>query len=157
MFKTQAPDHLHLWKQFCKTNFSTTRLLLIFRQLTSAVVFLHAHGIVHRDLHPQRLHWSNGRPVFNIIGLPYNYIKLLKGRNFLGHLSFSPPEALHSQGSDDDELTSAVDIWSLGCCLYYFVVKRDPFESSKGQQEQTKINIMNMNIGELRPKDPLIN
>ena len=31
MFKTDCPEHISLWKQFCKTNFSSPRLLLIFR------------------------------------------------------------------------------------------------------------------------------
>lgn len=135
MFRSESPDHINLWKQFCKTNFSTARLLLIFRQITSAVAHMHANGLVHRDIHPTRLHWSNGKPVFNMIGLPYNFIKLLKGKNFCGHLTFSPPELLqkNSSGASNDRKgctgeSSAVDIWSLGCCLYYFVVKKDPFD-----------------------------
>ena len=43
---------------------------------------MHEHGLVHRDVHPTRLHWCNGKPVFNLIGLPYNFKKLLKGENF---------------------------------------------------------------------------
>ena len=55
---------------------------------------MHEHGLVHRDVHPTRLHWCNGKPVFNLIGLPYNFKKLLKGENFAGHLTFSAPELL---------------------------------------------------------------
>lgn len=162
VFKTDCPQHISLWKQFCKTNFSTPRLLLIFRQLTSALSHMHAHGLVHRDIHPTRLHWSNGRPVFNLIGLPYNYLKLLKGKNFAGHLPFSAPELLAKQSAFEmgaQQVSPAVDIWSLGCCLYYFVVKKDPFEGAlhDKQHNRTKANIMNMTIGDMKINDPLVN
>ena len=134
VLKTDCPEHILLWKQFCKTNFTTARLLLIFRQITSAVAHIHEHGLVHRDIHPTRLHWCNGKPVFNLIGLPYNFKKLLKGENFAGHLTFSAPELLTKPTSfstnGSNQVTQAVDIWSLGCCLYYFVVKKDPFEGA---------------------------
>lgn len=100
---------------------------------------MHEHGLVHRDIHPTRLHWCNGRAVFNLIGLPYNYLKLLKGKNFAGHLPFSAPELLQKQSSYENagqsQVTTAVDIWSLGCCLYYFVVKKDPFEGANNQEK----------------------
>ena len=31
VLKTDCPEHILLWKQFCKTQFSTARLLLLFR------------------------------------------------------------------------------------------------------------------------------
>mmetsp|Transcript_7412 Transcript_7412/g.8958 ORF Transcript_7412/g.8958 Transcript_7412/m.8958 type:complete len:195 (-) Transcript_7412:2015-2599(-) len=124
---------------------------------------MHDHGLVHRDVHPTRLHWCKGRPVFNLIGLPYNYLKLLKGKNFAGHLPFSAPELLSKQPSYDGsggatQVTTAVDVWSLGCCLYYFVVKKDPFEGANQnkQHSRTKTNIMNMTIGDMQISDPLL-
>ena len=160
LFKTDSPQHISLWKQFCKTNFSTPRLLLIFRQITSAVAHMHDHGLVHRDIHPTRLHWYDGKPVFNLIGLPYNYLKLLKGKSFAGHLPFSAPELLTKQTSFENnaQVTTAVDVWSLGCCLYYFVVKKDPFEGANQDKQhvRTKQNIVNMTIGDMKIKDALV-
>lgn len=55
-------------------------------------------------------------------------------------------------------MTTAVDVWSLGCCLYYFVVKKDPFEGANQdkQHTRTKANIMNMTIGDMKINDPLV-
>lgn len=55
-------------------------------------------------------------------------------------------------------MTTAVDVWSLGCCLYYFVVKKDPFEggSQERQHSRTKANIMNMVIGDKQINDVLL-
>ena len=119
---------------------------------------MHEHGLVHRDIHPTRLHWLNGRPVFNLIGLPYNFIKLLKGKNFAGHLTFSAPELITKVSAYDsimgNSVSPAVDIWSLGCCLYYFVVKKDPFDG--GTPKQTKEFIQKMTIGDKKINDPLV-
>ena len=55
-------------------------------------------------------------------------------------------------------MTTAVDVWSLGCCLYYFVVKKDPFEGANQDKQhvRTKQNIMNMTIGDTKIKDTLV-
>jgi serine/threonine protein kinase len=97
--------------------------LSIFRQLTSAIAHLNKIGIIHRDVHPTRLHMHNGILKFNIIGLPYNFKKLMKSSNFSGHISYSAPELI----SEGQQFESNSDTWSLGCCLYYIVTKQDPF------------------------------
>jgi serine/threonine protein kinase len=94
VFKTDSPDHISTWKQFCKTPMSLFHTLSLFRQLTSAVAHLNKHGIVHRDVHPTRLHVRNGILKFNIIGLPYNFKKLMKSNNYSGHVSYSAPELI---------------------------------------------------------------
>jgi len=58
--------------------------------------------------------------------MPYNFKKLLKNESFSGHINYSAPEILES--GHENNLTDKVDIWSLGCCLYYLCTKRDPFD-----------------------------
>ena len=119
VFRTECPDHISSWKQFCKTELSAFQTLSLFRQLASAIAHLNSHGIIHRDVHPTRLHLHNGILKFNMIGLPYNYKKLLKRPNFSGHVNYSAPEfILESQDFKENS-----DTWSLGCCLYYLVTK----------------------------------
>lgn len=76
--------------------------------------------------------------------MPYNYKKLLKNDNFCGHLNYSPPEALVD---GCEKITEKVDIWALGCCLYFLTYKKDPFESTNS--EQIKQNIRNLSLEEL--------
>jgi len=64
----------------------------------------------------------------NLIGMPYNFKKLLKNESFSGHLNYSAPEIL--ERGQENMLSNKVDIWSLGCCLYYLVTKRDPYDGS---------------------------
>jgi len=93
-FRTDAPEHISSWKQFCKTPMSLFHTLSLFRQLTSAVAVLNNSGIIHRDVHPTRIHMKNGILKFNIIGLPYNFKKLMKNTNYSGHVSYSAPELI---------------------------------------------------------------
>lgn len=139
-FKTEAPEHISMWKQFCKTPMSMFHTLSLFRQLTAAVAALNDQGIIHRDVHPTRIHFYEGMLKFNIIGLPYNFKKLMKNYNYSGHVSYSAPELIfegHKFGINSDT-------WSLGCCLYYLVTKQDPFQGRSIQE--TKQNIFNLRI-----------
>lgn len=124
-FKTESPDHISSWKQFCKTDMSLFHTLSIFRQLTSVVAHLNSLGIIHRDVHPTRLHLNNGLLKFNALGLPYNFKKLLKNPNYSGHVSYSAPELIN----ENSDFSFNSDTWSLGCCLYYLVTKNDPFQA----------------------------
>ena len=166
VFKTESPDHISTWKQFCKYNFTTEEVLCIFRQLASAIAHLHSQGIIHRDVHPTRIHYNNGLVKFNLIGLPYNFKKLLKCTNYSGHVNYSAPEIISEeqnlQGMIDAEdydagiFTEKAETWSLGCCLYYLVTKMDPFEGST--VKETKMNIMKLRLNHPKePIDPVVN
>ena len=69
---------------------------------------------------------NDGTIKLNLIGMPYNFKKLLKNMSFSGHLNYSAPEIL--ENGQEMNLSPKVDIWSLGCCLYYLATKRDPFD-----------------------------
>jgi len=93
--------------------------------------------MIFRDVHPTRIHLNNGAIKFNLVGMPYNFKKLLKNESFSGHLNYSAPEILeHGQ---ENYLTQKVDVWSLGCCLYYLVTKRDPYDGSNPSEIKRNI------------------
>jgi len=69
--------------------------------------------------------------------MPFNFKKLLKRDNFSGHVNYSAPELI----LEKMHFTSKVDIWSLGCCIYFMLAKKDPFDGRTPQE--TKFNILN--------------
>lgn len=75
---------------------------------------------------------------FNTVGMPFNFKKLLKRDNFSGHVNYSAPELIQEQNI----FSNKVDIWSLGCCIYYLLAKKDPFDGR--QPSETKNNILSM-------------
>ena len=90
---------------------------------------------MHRDMHPTRIHLHNGVVKFNTVGLPYNFKKLLRSECFTGHVNFSAPEII----KDSSNFSSKIDVWSLGCCLFYLETKLDPFEGKNIGETKRKI------------------
>lgn len=121
----EVPQNLVTWKTYCKKKFSPEEIFGVLKQITSGIEFLHRLNFVHRDVHPSRIQCFSGNIVkFNPVGLPYNFKKLLKRENFSGHINYSAPELILEKPIFNDK----VDVWSLGCCLYYMIMKRDPFD-----------------------------
>jgi calcium-dependent protein kinase len=77
---------------------------------------------------------------FNTVGLPYNFKKLLKRDDFSGHINYSAPELI----MEKVELTNKVDIWALGCTLFFIIHKKDPFEGKDPHEIKNKI--LNFNL-----------
>lgn len=92
-----------------------------------AVQYIHERGVTHRDIHPTRINLIGNTVKLNLIGMPYNFKKLLKSENFCGHLYYSAPEMLSDNSYNHSQ---KVDIWALGCCLYFLASNKDPFEAS---------------------------
>ena len=60
--------------------------------LTAGVAHLHQVGLISRDLHPTRIHLQDGVAKWNLIGMPYNFKKLVRSAVYTGHLDFTAPE-----------------------------------------------------------------
>jgi len=54
----------------------------------------------------------------------------MKKDNFSGHVNYSSPELIN----ENQIFTKKVDVWSFGCCLYYMINKRDPFDGKTALQ-----------------------
>lgn len=78
---------------------------------------------------------------FNTVGLPYNFKKLLRRSDFSGHVNYSAPELILEKNSFSEK----IDIWALGCCIYFIFNKCDPFDGKDPQVIKQKILNFNMN------------
>ena len=70
--------------------------------------------------------------------MPFNFKKLLKRDNFSGHVNYSAPELI----LEKNYFSTKADIWSMGCCIYFMLAKKDPFDGKTPQE--TKYNILNL-------------
>lgn len=97
-------------------------------------------------MHSSRIQqFAGGVIKFNTIGLPYNFKKLLKRDDFSGHINYSAPELI----LEKVEFTNKVDIWALGCALYFIIYKKDPFDGR--DPVEIKKKILNFKLTQVQP------
>nr|KYP51973.1 Serine/threonine-protein kinase/endoribonuclease IRE1 [Cajanus cajan] len=128
-----------LWK---KNGYPSPHLLNLMRDIVSGIDHLHKLGIVHRDLKPQNVLISKERSLcakLSDMGISKHLLENMSslGNNATGCGSsgWQAPEQLVK-----GRQTRAVDIFSLGCVLFYCITGgRHPF----GERIERDINILN--------------
>jgi serine/threonine protein kinase len=100
--------------------------LALIIKLARAVQLAHERGVLHCDLKPENVLFSaNGDPFVSDFGLArvLEHSKLARGATFAGGTrGFMSPEQVQQQ-----ELTTASDLFSLGVMLYWLLARRLPF------------------------------
>lgn len=112
------------------SGFDPSRLHDAFRQLSQALVALHAAGVVHRDLKPRNvLVTTKGRVVL----LDFGLVKTLdqapaSGADYaVGSVPYMAPEQV-----DGTDVGPPADFYALGACLYEALTGETPFAGVAG-------------------------
>lgn len=116
--------------QYATTTSLTVRLAnfnLVKQSLIDGLQYLHSNGIIHRDLKPGNILVLGERDHTSVRICDFGISKTLSTVNTpgVGTANYRAPELFN--GTD---YTKAVDIWSLGCCLYEYLTREQLFKGS---------------------------
>ena len=98
----------------------------IIKQIVNAILYMHNNNIVHRDIKPHNVFLDNN---MNVKIGDFGLSKRLESIDnvmieICGTPNYISPEILSHK-----EYTYKTDMWSLGCTIYYILLKIAPFET----------------------------
>lgn len=103
---------------------SPGRALQILEQVASALDYMHARSICHRDVKPENvLLDAGGNAYLTDFGLAGAVWEGNEQALMAGTLAYLAPERI-----DGQEASSASDLYALGCIAYAFLTGRPPFD-----------------------------
>ena len=102
--------------------------LRICREIADALMFAHAHDVIHRDVKPGNILLESGHAVLADFGLAKAVSdagdqSLTRTGFAVGTPAYSSPE----QAAADEGLDGRADLYSLGCVLYEMLAGQPPF------------------------------
>eukprot|EP00128_Syssomonas_multiformis_P001303 Colp12_sorted_trinity150504_noHs@24901 len=108
-----------------------------FRQIISAVDYIHQNNIVHRDLKPENLLLDENK---NIKIIDFGFSNTFKQDNLLDTFCGSPFYAAPEMVNGRKYFGPEVDIWSMGVILYALLCGCLPFDDSNVKALYQKIS-----------------
>ncbi|RVE54387.1 hypothetical protein evm_000872 [Chilo suppressalis] len=134
--------HIHLRKD----KFTANKSVLVAQQISQGMGYLHARGIIHKDLKTKNIFLENGKVVITDFGL-FSVTKLCFGNNARGDslgipagwLCYLAPElvrALRPHASLHLPFSKATDVYAFGTVWYELLCGEFPF---KGQPPEAII------------------
>lgn len=99
----------------------------VFKQIVSAISYVHNKGIVHRDLKLENVLFSEpGSLTVKVVdfGISGKNTTNVHESTTAGSIAFMPPEVISHEDCSADP---GIDVWALGCILYAILLGRLPF------------------------------
>lgn len=107
-------------------------------QISSAVYYLHQHGIIHRDIKPNNIlcFYRNGYLTVQLcdFGAAKRYNASEANSTYVSHIQYKCPELL----LENEDYDTGIDIWALGCVFFEMVAKKDMFRKAPSKITQFK-------------------
>lgn len=122
----------HLGKRAQETVFPVSQVLDIGVRIAGAVETLHRRGILHRDIKPMNILFTQfGHPVLTDFG-----IAVSTQSGYVKESGFSVPWAPPEQHSGDGRFSPALDVYSLAATLHTVLTGHSPFAVPGGDNRE---------------------
>lgn len=95
-------------------------------QIITGFLYMHKLNIVHRDIKPENILIKNGEIKICDFGLTKKITTNENNSYQVGTLQYKPPELFSTNLNYD----SSIDVWSIGCLLYEFVMGYQLFKGT---------------------------
>ena len=107
--------------------YSESDAKIVMRSMLDAIAFMHARGVVHRDLKLENLVLARPGDVSSVTLVDFGLAKALTAReraeNVCGTLAYVAPEALVA-----GQYGRGVDVWALGVAMHALLTGTWPFD-----------------------------
>eukprot|EP01127_Copromyxa_protea_P019505 TRINITY_DN6352_c0_g1_i2.p1 TRINITY_DN6352_c0_g1~~TRINITY_DN6352_c0_g1_i2.p1 ORF type:complete len:342 (-),score=64.75 TRINITY_DN6352_c0_g1_i2:126-1151(-) len=106
----------------------------VTKMILEAVEYLHNHNIAHRDLKPENVVFDKKGDTSTAKLIDFGFAKILDNQNSVlqtpvGTLEYCAPEV-----SAQDTYSLAVDMWSVGCIVFFMLCKASPFSAKTASE-----------------------
>jgi formylglycine-generating enzyme required for sulfatase activity len=116
----------------CRERFRAPAAVVgLLLQITDALAYAHAHGLVHRDVKPGNvLVQSDGHALLTDFGVAHDAAlpSLTQTGGFVGTLDYASPEQVRGEPVD-----ARTDVWALGVIAHELLTGEHPFQAPTRQ------------------------
>ena len=120
---------------------------LVMSNMLDAIAFMHARGVVHRDLKLENLVLSRPNDLGSVTLVDFGLAKALMAReraeNVCGTLAYVAPEALVA-----GQYGQGVDVWALGVAMHALLTGTWPFDNEDEDELMDSIIECDLNFDE---------
>ena len=118
---------------------SIDEALSITQDIAAAIDHAHAHNIIHRDIKPDNIVFSDSHALICDFGVARALVTAGRERLSSSGIVIGTPEYMSpEQASGDWDLSGAADIYALGCVVYMMLAGEPPFTGPTTQAVMAK-------------------
>nr|XP_027193649.1 calcium-dependent protein kinase 1-like [Dermatophagoides pteronyssinus] len=122
--------------------FSETRVRLLMRQILSALAYMHANNILHKDLKPENIMFVDSSIRDHLVIIDFGLSEIFEKSQTISHhaggtVLYMAPEVFSRK------LSFKSDVWSAGCIMFLLLTGYLPFSGRTITEVNEAVNNSN--------------